>query len=673
MRHFDSGKILRRTFIVACSLAFAGAAAVTAIMAAELGDEAATAHPVRASTDAPVTPKDDSGPPQDSVPKGMSEAEQRLLDEPIDLETPEALLETLDLGRAHFDALRDGQDLERKPASLKLLLRTLYRLPNMPPVELDNWIARNAADADLSTWSGDTRPHRRKFFSLPGRIYKLQEVPLPAETAELWTFDKYYRCHVVLGAAKVPAIVYAREVPLVWMDSQEKLDEAIHVRGMFLSRGENVSAAKDSASGPLLFAVDRLAWHPDTLLGNAGMDVGLFDTVKSGRKLHDSERDCFYGLLDTVGKIDQTKLVDEATAAVYARRDKLTERLAELEKQQADLNEQRDSLAGNPSKQAELAQVGKDLAGVTRDRMITESAIKTADKGLWDIVSVIQKPSQHKGELLKFRGTALRILRVPLGPEDRDVVLRYGIDHYYEIDAIVSLDLKIRVDESPKKPAAKNGGDGGASDTKDGNSTDERLTMTAAVAGPTEEGKLKEPAESPASEAKEKTPSKVMSRFPITFCVRTLPEGMRTGPHVSERIEIVGFHVKNWRFKTAEQTASGPRFRNAPMLIGRMPLSTPPPMLVSPVYGMIIGLLFAAALAVIWLTVWMLGRGDRAFEEATMSGRFAVAEGESLNRMDLPVESEPDFSHLRELDEFREANPADTGESGAASPDERDY
>jgi hypothetical protein len=63
------------------------------------------------------------------------------------------------------------------------------------------------------------------------------------------------------------------------------------------------------------FAAGRIAWHPDTLLGDVDMDVGLLDTVQQMRPITNDDRECFFQLLAAAGRTPglEHSNVDSAT------------------------------------------------------------------------------------------------------------------------------------------------------------------------------------------------------------------------------------------------------------------------------------------------------------------------------------------------------------------------
>jgi hypothetical protein len=115
-----------------------------------------------------------------------------------------------------------------------------------------------------------------------------------------------------------------------------------------------------------------MAWHPDTPLGNLGMDVGLLDQVDQRRHLTSKDRECFYQMLNAVGRAEPGSLVRRAKA----------------------------QLRGTGQEQYSVVPLFNDAA------------------------------NQH-GRLVCLRGVTRRLIRIPVG--DPDVVERFGIDHYYEM------------------------------------------------------------------------------------------------------------------------------------------------------------------------------------------------------------------------------------------------
>ena len=109
---------------------------------------------------------------------------------------------------------------------------------------------------------------------------------------------------------------------------------------------------------------------------------------------------------------------------------------------------------------------------------------------------------------------------------------------------------------------------------------------------------------------------------PLVFCVRELPQGMPAGsdPRYCEQVEVAGFFMQTWSYRPelANEADGNPNARQlAPLLVGREPRWTrpAPPAGTNPLYGLIAGGLFIAAIAAIWLAVWRAAKKDRRFQQ----------------------------------------------------------
>jgi hypothetical protein len=118
-----------------------------------------------------------------------------------------------------------------------------------------------------------------------------------AEVTERYDLAQYFRCELSLNDSAHTAIVFARQVPAAWqIDSP--IDEPVTAIAVFLKAGEEDSQGRST----LYFVADRIAWHPNILLGKLGMDYGLFDTVEQVRPITNEDRECFFQLLAAAGR-----------------------------------------------------------------------------------------------------------------------------------------------------------------------------------------------------------------------------------------------------------------------------------------------------------------------------------------------------------------------------------
>jgi hypothetical protein len=135
---------------------------------------------------------------------------------------------------------------------------------------------------------------------------------------------------------------------------------------------------------------------------------------------------------------------------------------------------------------------------------------------------------------------------------------------------------------------------------------------------------------------------------PITFCVRELPPGFPTGDRIREPVELTGFFLKSWVYRSQESQARSAESRNsterlrqvAPIFVGRQPVRIEvPQMAISPWVGFVAGSLFVVVLVAIWLTLWRNRRAERHFGESVIR-QFREPEGASLKDFVAPTAEE---------------------------------
>jgi len=290
------------------------------------------------------------------------------------------ILERFGIGPAELARFVDGQTLTQ--VEEELLAKILYRFPWLGLDNLQRWRQEGIDWTQLASAPDD---HRAEVFQVRGRARRVEKVSLPAEQAELVEFGHYYRVTLNLNDSNQTAILFARHVPAVWPLDQP-LDEPAETDALFLKAGEPQA---DSPS--LMFAADRVAWLPDKLdrnrgieptavaLAKLGMDIGLWEDVRelNHRPLETSDHEAFYQLLAAVGQ-------PQATALLATSEDRLA------------------------------------------------------------IGPLLEQPQRFQGHALQVAGTARRIRRIDV--PDADVRTRFGIDHYYEIDLFVPLgDSRVRL------------------------------------------------------------------------------------------------------------------------------------------------------------------------------------------------------------------------------------
>ena len=134
----------------------------------------------------------------------------------------------------------------------------------------------------------------------------------------------------------------------------------------------------------------------------------------------------------------------------------------------------------------------------------------------WDFADVLRHPDDFHGRLLSLEGSARRCTKIVVN--DPDIRARLGIEHYYEIYVLVSLEKKIvyRDDET---------------------------------------GKTVE-----------------FQTFPVVVCAKELPPGMPQGDDIYEAVAISGVFFKLWAYQSGKMTAFDPSQRQlCPMIVALRP------------------------------------------------------------------------------------------------------
>lgn len=130
--------------------------------------------------------------------------------------------------------------------------------------------------------------------------------------------------------------------------------------------------------------------------------------------------------------------------------------------------------------------------------------------------------------------------------------------------------------------------------------------------------------------------------LPLVFCVLDLPAGFPTGEGLRERVNIAGFFLKRWAYRTRQADADNEREvdtrRLAPLLIGAGPLWIPEEDAgASETQQLIAGGAFVAVLGLIAAALWWQNRRDREFEQTTLARMQAIDSGEKIE-IDVPEE-----------------------------------
>jgi hypothetical protein len=186
------------------------------------------------------------------------------------------------------------------------------------------------------------------------------------EVVDRYEMDRYYRCRVELDSGQV-ATIFALAVPKAWLADKE-ISERVSFTGFYLK----LAPGETEDSSQPVFATQRLAWHPEGILGDAGLDFGLFDDIENKAPIRAEERECFYQLLAAMGRID-----------------------------------------------------GEELFRLTR-RPSEED---------YSVVPLFNDANNQHGKLVALTGTARRAILVRLDAQkEADLIEQLGFDHYYQVE-----------------------------------------------------------------------------------------------------------------------------------------------------------------------------------------------------------------------------------------------
>jgi hypothetical protein len=215
---------------------------------------------------------------------------------------------------ATFGVDRAARSLLEEPlawdeSKQRLALRVLARLQLAPAERLAAWEADASPLAEASAdLPGD------RFVRLTGRALFVAPADLPADDALAAGMPRADLVRVRAGDGRVVDVL-AAATPQAW-PRWRLIDEPASVVGLPLAvdagpvphddgpRDDGSASAWPDGAPAVLLAAGRVAWHPDTPLGRAGMDYGWFDTVADGRSLTAADGDAFYGALAAVARAD---------------------------------------------------------------------------------------------------------------------------------------------------------------------------------------------------------------------------------------------------------------------------------------------------------------------------------------------------------------------------------
>jgi hypothetical protein len=406
---------------------------------------------------------------------------------------PAEVLERFDVGPSQLESFFSGQPLS--PGEEDVLVKILFRFPRLGLENLARWRQRGLNWDQLA---GSPADHRAKVFHLAGRVKRVEKQTLLPEQVELYEFGHYYRVKLALSDSPYEALVAARRVPAAWV-FDSPLDEPAQTDAIFLKVG-------DSAAQPpqLVFAAGAIGWYPDRSDPKNHIGQAQLALASLGMDL---------GLWDDIRESKDHSLTAGDREAFYQL----------------------------------LTAVGRPEA----------RQLRSATQEALDLVSLLEKPAEHFGDVLPVEGIARRVMKVPVS--DADVQSRFGLDHYYEIDLFLPLgNASLRFGKDP---------------------TGERNPV-------------------------------YRNAFPATLIVRELPPGLKEGENVHEQVRANGVFFKVWTYRSSYTSQFG-QLQPAPLFIASQPRLVSITPTANWVTGALVMAAFALAIGVTGIIVWWYGYTDR--------------------------------------------------------------
>lgn len=333
------------------------------------------------------------------------------------------------------------------------LLKILYHIPGLGLEWIESW---RRADLSMDSIAVDHKKHQLDVIPLSGRVKRVSKKQVTPELVEQYEFSHYYVVQMAIDDSAYAAEIYARTVPATW-PLEKDLDECAKVDGLFLKVGGLV--AQDAR---LIFAAGRVRWYPDQVSESYGIGLDQIRLAKLGVD---------WGQFENVKKTNRQGLIEDDRESFY--------------------------------------QV---MAAMNSEEGRKQTS--SADKPL-KLEVLLNKPEVAQGDILPVKGFVRRITKVLI--EDRDIQVRYKLEHYYQLDCFLPLgDTRLRLGENPQEAVEFN------------------------------------------------------NDFPATLSVLELPPGLSPGENMREEIQIDAVFFKTWSYRS-EFAARSNALQPAPMFIGFRP------------------------------------------------------------------------------------------------------
>ena len=320
------------------------------------------------------------------------------------------LWKAMGVSESQWELFKDGEAWN--PAQNNFTAQLIYTAKRFPLDFILPWTQSSQAAADMLDGK-DIQDEEKKdiafelrafnrtdqrgaLYHLEGTAEAIESVTLIPELQTRFEMDSLYFVAVKLNSGH-RVLIITSVIPKKWKTGAA-VSYPVSADAYFLKYGPLEKQTDKPRHS--YFIATRIAWHPDTPLGNLGMDYGLFDDLDTkplqGRKipfptdctLNERNRECFYQELAAVKRALDPKKFSEIKKLALTQRDELW-----------DMRDPRHTM--------------------------------TVERQSYPVEALFNDPIAQRGNLFWLTGRARRIVAIPV--DAPDVRARFGIEQYYNI------------------------------------------------------------------------------------------------------------------------------------------------------------------------------------------------------------------------------------------------
>lgn len=311
--------------------------------------------------------------------------------------------ELIDFGDSYLAMFVDGEKLG--VGEQEAVIRGLTRIRRLQPHRITHWLQLDVPWKELTD---NPDAYRLDVFLLTGKVEGIRKINVPEEAAPNVGMSVYFEVDVLLNGPVGPkqGILVVENLPVAWaanLGQPAVFDgQPFSCPGIFLKPYQT----EDNEPG-YIFATSKISWHPNQVspalgvtsakvrFAEQGVDIGELSAIQDRAKFAGREREPFYQMLATVGRLPS----DQQTATVN--------------------------------------KTVSELLTLPQDGLMVA-------------------PEAYRAEFIDLSGVCRRITRIEI--DDADIQARLGIDHYYEVSVFVPIPAPIVSqrpgDESSRKEFA---------------------------------------------------------------------------------------------------------------------------------------------------------------------------------------------------------------------------